>query len=140
MIDRKMTVAPVSTRKVPVLSGDTSESSVSPPNKRSLTVKPTTKTKEVVEDTHVENNFMRDLDFEGCCLMGLDSILQLNEVHEDFKEITAQHTSMEDGFGDRGKSPKKQESACALELLEQHPELQHVSVHEEQALKRHNNI
>ena len=54
------------------------------------------------KSTDFDDEFMKDLDFEGCHLMGLDSILQVNEVYENFQEVAQQHQSMDDdGFNDR---------------------------------------
>lgn len=73
-----------------------------------------------------EPGFMRGLDYEGCHLMGLDSILQVNEVYENFADATALQTSLDDdGFNNTVRQPTKGKhgSTCFLDVLDAHPEL-----------------
>jgi hypothetical protein len=64
-------------------------------------------------------DFMKGLDYENCTLMGLDSLLQVNEVHENFAEITANTTTMDDdGFNNEArKSSKKPANKSLLDVL-----------------------
>ena len=47
--------------------------------------------KKVEVEQEMKDEFMTDLDYEGCHMMGIDSILQVNEVYENFQDVSAQH-------------------------------------------------
>jgi hypothetical protein len=86
--------------------------------------------------------FMNDLDYEGCYLMGLDSLLQVNEVYENFAEATTTTDMDDDSFnGESRKTPTLNRGNTDFhEVLDQNPDLVLASYHNELDLKRHNNL
>ena len=112
--------------------------------KRSQTVGGKAMKKKIEEEEVDQNleNFMTDLDYEGCHMMGIDSILQVNEVYENFQDVSAQHQSMEeDGFNEKLQKQKQdRNSNILLSVIDEHPDFQFASKYNEASLKRHNNI
>ena len=84
-----MTVAPAA-KRVQILTPeqeDTSNTANSPnPNaKRAKTFTGKVSAKKTEAQTEeMSNQFMKDLNYEDCHMLGIDSILQVNEVYENF--------------------------------------------------------